>query len=152
MKRILTFSAIAMIGLAVFSGCKKSSSTSYSMKATVGSTAFSVTNSYATLNGTNLAITGNSGSSTSASSAPYLTIVLSNYTAPGVYAIDTTLNVPVVDATWAADMTMADWKYSHTGSVTITSLSSSVVVGTFNFVCADGTTINSGTFSARRIN
>lgn len=153
MKKILTLAIVAILCIGAVTGCKKSDSgSSYSMKATVGTTAFNVSNSYATINGNILSISGNSGSSTSTYAAPYLTVVLYDYTNTGTYTIDTTATSPNVAATYAPDLTISDFKLSHTGSVTISSVTSTQVVGTFNFVLTDGSTITGGTFTAKRIN
>ena len=153
MKKILTLAIVAILCIGAFTGCKKSDSgSSYSMKATVAGSAFNVSNVYATITSNTLAITGNSGSSTTTQSPPYLSVVLYDYTNTGNYTIDTTASTPTVAATYAPDATITDWKTSYTGSVTISSVTSTQVVGTFNFVMADGSTITGGTFTAKRIN
>jgi hypothetical protein len=153
MKRIMTLSAILMLGLVFFAGCsKKSDSPSYSMKATIGGTAFSVTNCYAVLNNGVLSITGSSGTSTSGTTPPFFTVVINTYTTATTYTLDTTALVPNIGGTYSPTLNIADMKGAKSGSVTISSASSSSYTGTFNFILTDGTAVTGGTFTAKKLN
>ncbi len=147
MRKILSIAAIAMIGLFVFAGCsKKSSSPSYSMKATIGSTAFSENTCAAILSGTTMSITGYNGSATT---PPYLSITIYNYTGAKTYTLDSTALIPPVVVSYLPDSNPLDVKAATSGSVIVTSSSSSTVSGTFSLKCSDGTTIANGTFTGK---
>ena len=151
MKRIFTFAAIALLGLAAFSGCgKKSSSPSYSMHASIGGTAFNVTNVYAVITGSILSITGSSGT-TSTATPPYFGITIYNYTSPTTYTVDSTATTPTVAGTYAPTSAPADMKAASSGSVVISSASTATISGTFSFKMTDGTVISGGTFTAKRL-
>ncbi len=136
MKKIVIFSAVVMMGLAAFTGCsKKSSSPSYSMGASVGGTAFSGNNCVATQVGTILTVQGWSGSSTSAV-FPYFALYISNFTGTGTFAFDSTML-----SNYAEYLTSTtSIKIAKSGSIVVTSASTSAVSGTFSFTCTDGTT------------
>jgi hypothetical protein len=149
MKKFLTFAAIAMIGLFAFSGCtKKSDSPSYTMKATVGSTAFSVNNCYGLISGTSLSIFGYSASGTTAT-YPNITIVDFNYTAPGTYDVSTSGTSMVTMAYYPSSDPSAI-KSAQTGTLTIATVTTTTITGTFSFTCTDGTVVSNGSFTARR--
>jgi hypothetical protein len=151
MKRIMTLSAILMLGLVFFAGCsKKSDSPSYSMKATVGSTAFNVSNCYAVTTGAILNITGNTGSSTSAN-PPYLGITIYNYTGTGTFTINSSATAPAVAITWAPTSAITDMQAATSGTVTITSASSSTISGTFSGTLMNGSSVSGGTFTAKKM-
>ena len=150
MKKILSIMAIAMIGLFVFAGCsKKSSSPSYTMKATVGSTAFSANNCIGNINSTLLSVYGYNASGTTAT-FPNITIQMSNYTAIGTFTIDTTAIFSSLTFQYYPTSALTDVKSSKTGTLTLTSVTSTAIAGTFSFTCTDGTTVTGGTFSAKR--
>ena len=146
------FAIVAMIALSALSGCTRSStpSPSYSMTATVGSISFHATNVYAvyTASTGSLAITANNTSST----YPSFSTVAYNYTAPATYTIDNGAGSTnrQVSGTYAPDATLADAKVAQTGTLTISSVSSTTVTGSFSFTCVDGTPM-SGTFTAKRL-
>ncbi len=111
MKKVLSIVVIAMIGLFVFTGCtkKSSSSPSYTMKATVGSTAFSVTNCLANINSTLLSVYGYGGSGTTAT-FPNITLQMSNYTTTGTFTIDTTAVFPSLTLEYFPTSALTDVK------------------------------------------
>jgi hypothetical protein len=145
MKKFLSLSAVALMGMALISSCSKSSSStssSYSMKATVNGAAFNGTNCIATISGTTLALNG--GSYTTATPTyPYFTIGIENYSGVGTYALNgSTSNIAGIDS--SASSVLA----SAYGTVTITSVSPNIV-GTFSFTLSDSTKVTSGTFTAK---
>jgi len=143
MKKLLTLSAIALMGMALISSCSKSSSSSpsYSMDATIAGKSFSGTNCTATISGASLAVDG--GVFTSSPVYPYLTLGIFNYTGTGTYAIGgTSVNLGGVDS--SASVVLV----SQYGTVTITSVSPNIV-GTFSFTCSDSTKVSGGTFTAK---
>lgn len=152
MKKILTFAAAAVLGLATLSGCSKSSSPSpsYFMKATIGGTSFNVTNCYAVTTGSVLSITGSSGTTTT-STPPMFGITIYSYSNPGTYKVDTALTTATVAGTYATTMNPADMKASKAGTVVITSASSATISGTFSFTFTDGTAVTAGSFTAKRL-
>lgn len=151
MKKIMTITAIAMMGLIAVSGCKKKDdSPSYKLSATVGGTAFNPTNCTGTVTGGALSIVGWNGSGGTAT-PPYFSITVSSYTGAATYTIDTTLSAPVVSASYFPSASLTDVKFAKTGSVTVSSASSSTITGTFNFKCNDGTIISGGTFTAKKM-
>ena len=150
MKRILTITAIAAIGFAAFTGCKKSSSgasSTYNMKATIGSTAYNAPNCLAVQTGTQMVIEGLGGTST-VPTFPYMALILTNW------------NSGIVTATFNFDSTMlknyaqylsssTSAIISKTGSVNVTSVTSTAVSGNFSFTGTDGTVVSGGTFTAQ---
>lgn len=149
MKKTLIFAAIAILGLAAFSGCKKSSGSSYTMSATVGNSNFNVNSCTASLSGTSMAIVGYSGSASG--TPPYLTITIDSFAGAATYTIDTTASFPAVSGSYWPDANLSDIKVVHTGSVVITASSTTSLSGTFNFKTDDGTSISSGKFTAKRL-
>jgi hypothetical protein len=146
MKKILTFTAIIMIGLAAFTGCKKSSSsTSYTMKATIGGTTTTFNTCVAAASGTLMTISGFNGSGTTAT-PPYLQVYMSNFTGVGTYNIDATTTTNM--GSYYINSTTA--KLAQTGTITITSSSTASIAGTFNFTTTDGTVISGASFTAKR--
>jgi hypothetical protein len=146
MKKLLTFSTIVMIGLVVLSSCsKKSSSPSYLMTATVGATAFSGSNTYALTAGTDVSIFSYTGSGTTAT-PPYLEIVMPNFTGTGTYTFDSTL----LSNTAGYYESSTSAKVAKSGSVIITSSSSTSISGTFSFTTTDGTVVSNGKFTAKK--
>jgi hypothetical protein len=146
MKKLLTFSAIALFGMALISGCSKSSSSSpsYSMTASVSGTSYSAGNCIAVNNGTYIVIEG-IGGATTAPTFPYLAISLTNYNkTTGTFNFDSSQTT-----NWAEYLTSSStYKISKSGSVTITSVSPNIT-GTFLFTCTDGTVVSSGSFTAK---
>jgi len=146
MKKILTFTAIVMIGLAAFSGCKKSSdSPSYNMSASVGGTAFSANYCVADTLGGALMIMAFNGTGYTAT-PPDMIITITSYTGMGTYNFDSlgVTNIGQYNATASTS------KESIAGSVVISSTTSTQVVGTFSFTCSDGTVVSSGKFTAQK--
>ena len=147
MKKILTIAVIAMIGLLTFAGCSKSSSgSSNTMKATIGSTAFSSNNCIFSINAGLLGIYGYTASGATVS-YPNISIGINNYTSgsTGTYTIsDTSTNIVA-----GVDSSATSAIVAQTGSIVITSSSSSSISGTFNFTCTDGTKVTGGTFTAK---
>ena len=146
MKNIFTFAVVALISMATLVGCTKSSTTtSYSMVAVIGGGTTTFNNSL--LNVTYNAVTGVNTyviqGLNNEKNYPYIYIYFpkkdtGNFTLGGypssayaIYAVDT--------------LTI---KYSVSGTLRIDSLSP-VVKGSYNFTCADGTTITAGVFRAK---
>jgi hypothetical protein len=149
MKKIFTYLAIAIIGLASLASCsKKSDSTpAYSMKATIGTTAVSETSCIAIVNGSALSVTGFTGSSTT---PPYFNLTIQNFSGAGTYTLDSTAIVPVVTCIYYPDAIVTNTKVAKSGTITVTSSSSTSVSGTFSFLCSDGTSISGGSFTAKK--
>lgn len=145
MKKNLTILAIAIVGLIAFAGCKKSSSgTSYSIKATINGTSFSGVNCVAVSNSGFVVIDGYSGSSATSTSLPIIELTLTGYNnTTGTFNIDGVTNNAIIDSS------LTSVPSATSGTITITTATSSEIVGTFNFTCSDGTKVTNGTFTAK---
>jgi hypothetical protein len=143
MRKHIILAAIAVMSIAAFVGCKKSSSTpGYSMKATVGTTAYSVSNCFGVKLDSSLTIEGIAGGTTT--SFPYLAVTLSTWSGnTGTFALDSFVNF----GEYILSDTSA--KESKSGTLTITSVSSTTIAGTFSFTCSDGTVVSGGSFNAK---
>ena len=145
MKKLLTLSAIALMGMAVISGCSKSSSSSpsYTMTATIAGKSFNGTNCIASVAGGQLVVDG--GAFTTATATyPYIALSVANYTGTVTYSFcGTTLNVAGIDSS-ASSLPVSQY-----GTITVTAASSTVISGTFSFTCSDSTKVTGGTFSAK---
>ncbi len=64
----------------------------------------------------------------------------------GTFAIDSDITSQNIAQYILNDSTA---KESSTGTVTITSVSSTAIAGTFSFTCSDGTVVSSGSFNAK---
>jgi len=140
MKKILTFSAVAIFSIAVVSGCSKSSSSSPagSMTATIGNATYNLANCKASLNGDEVAITANNNWD-----YPYMILQwASNSISTGTFffADSTSKNI-------AEYFIYPDYVVAVSGSVTVTSVSPNVA-GTFSFICYNGTWVHNGIFIA----
>ncbi len=143
MKKILFYAAIAATTLATFTGCtkKSDSSPSYTMKATVGSTAFSSSSCIAGQTGTLLTVVG--GIQNGATyNFPYITLSMVNYNGAGTYNIDLLNN----SASYAASLT--DTKPAVRGSIVITAISP--ITGSFSFTLSDSTKVAGGSFTCKK--
>jgi hypothetical protein len=145
MKRILTIALIAIAGVSAFCSCsKKSSSPSYTMTASLGSSAYNAPNCIAVPTGTTMVIEGIGGTGTVAT-FPYVQLIIANWaTKTGTYSFDSTLAGSY--AQYLLNSTTI--KISKSGSVVVTSASATTISGTFSFTCTDGTTVTGGTFTA----
>jgi len=148
MRKILTFSAVVMMCLVVFAGCSKKSSSStpsYTMKATVGTTSFTAANCVASnVNGLT-AIIGWAGTS-STPAPPYIEIYLTGYNkTTGTFSLTGALTANY--ASYYENSTTAS--VSTTGTLTIASASTTSIVGSFSFTTTDGTVVSNGTFTAK---
>jgi hypothetical protein len=153
MKRILTFIAIAVIGISAFTGCQKYEF-SPSMSATIDTMSFTASgksnvsahiDSVGTLH--SLIINGYSDVFTPGT-AVKPTIVLTVPNAVGDYTIDTnnnTRNAMIYTARSGSVGTRA-----VSGIVKVFGLDGGNVSGSFSFTCADGTVVTNGKFIAHR--
>lgn len=147
MKKIFTIAAIALMGLALFSGCSKSDSTpSYSMKASLGGTSFNSSNCIAaTYPGTSFIEIYGMGGTLTAPTFPYVALFLYNYAkTTGTFTIDSTLSTNYAEIVTSA----TTFKLAKSGTITITSVSPNIV-GTFSFTATDGTAVTGGSFTAK---
>jgi hypothetical protein len=161
-KNLNLVTAIAIIGLAAFSGCTKSSSLSNTMTATISSASFSKTCGFnidsagAGLNtgaGLNILGSDNIYGLWGNANYPSINLFIVNYTVgqTGTFNI-TTSNITGTGTTAFIDsISTIGGLYAsaiaQTGSIIITSASSSQIVGTFSFTCTDGTTVTNGSFN-----
>ena len=139
MKKILGILLVTGLGL---SSCVKSSTTSSptgSMTATAAGTSFSSANCYESSTAAYYTITGQ------ATNATISINIKSNNITTGTYTFDSTLTNNI--AAYTANGGVA--KNAKSGSVTITTINvGASFIGTFNFVCTDGTIVSGGTFTA----
>lgn len=167
MKKILALAAIAAISFSAFTGCKKSSSNtgtssfSGTMKATVNGAPFSLPYCWFVLQTDKLTIIGANGAAATAGfNFPVLNLDLNTYTIgnTGTFIMDSTgkaaaiLDSTVSSVTSTLTPTIGPGftlTYLSTGSITISSSSSSTISGTFNIAFADGTTFTNGSFTAK---
>jgi len=140
------FMAFFIAGIAFFSSCKKSSSTSYRMYASINGAAFNGAKCFATSNNTAINIYGNLASDTSATKPafPYILLSISNFTGTGTYVIGTS------GATGAG--AIIDSSATHNaigiyGTITINSVSPNIS-GSFSFLALDSTSVTNGSFTA----
>ena len=147
MKKLFLIAATSIVAFSAITSCKKSdSSPSYSMKATIGSTSFNATNCVAIATGGALSISGWTGTTTTAA-APMMSItILSWNSGTQTVAFDST------GATGSEAYTPSTTSSlpAKTGTVSITSVSSTAISGTYSFTATDGTAITGGTFTAKR--
>ena len=146
MKKLLTVLAIAAIGSASLFSCKKSDSTSttYSMKATINGVAFNGSSCYGSTSSGALGLSGGTGTSSASMTFPFITFTISSYTGVGTYTLGTTgttVNVATLDST-AVTAPVALY-----GSLVVTG--TNPLTGTFSFTCADSTKVTGGTFTAK---
>jgi len=143
---------IALLGFTVLSGCSSSggssSSPSYSMHATIGTTTLNGTACIASLLGSDLGISGSTVTA-GAGGPPQININVSPWSgATGTTSLVAPLPTGSFGEYTASAGTIT--KVSQTGSVTITAVSSTTITGTFSFTCSDGTGVSAGTFTAKR--
>src|ERR1700744_1189854 len=131
MKKVFTCTAIAIIILAVFNGCKKSHGPNYFMSATVGGTAYHAPKCVLSLiqhpgtglAGTGLVITGSSSSNYFTTAFPYIAITLPSWASGiGTFTLDSTMLANFAQY-FTTDST---YKLSSAGSVVITTASSTL--------------------------
>lgn len=147
MRKLILIAATTIVGFGAMTSCtKKSDSPSYSMKATVGTTAFTTSHCIATASAGSLTIVGWSGTSTVAA-APMMDIVITSWNGTtGTTNFDTTISTGYEQYVQTSTATLQ----ARTGTVNITSVSTSAISGTFSFTATDGTSISGGTFTAQR--
>jgi hypothetical protein len=142
MKKTLTIAAMAVLGLAAFTGCSKSSSSpSNTMTATINGASYSGTCTAAINNG-NLEIASGTGGTSLI--YPSLVIGTSNYTGTGTYT-QSSSNTLVFGIDSSSSLVLV----SSTGTITITSASSTSISGTFSYTCTDSTKVTNGSFTAK---
>ena len=143
MSKIFALAVVIITGLAVFSGCKKSSSTSYVMYALVNGKAFNAKNCFATAKTSGLNIYGNLSDTSSVNPAfPYIVISISNYTGAGTYYIGSSGNAGA-----AIDSSSNNKVLGYYGTVVIGSISPNIS-GSFTFTTYDSTKVINGSFTA----
>lgn len=149
MKKLFFTSLVFAAFTLVVSSCSKSSdssssSSSYSMTATVNGSAWSATNVTATENtiggNDNLSITGLTSSNST------ITLSIIGYSSPTTYSISPGSNGGMYSVSGTSGLTA-----SISGSITITSKTTTAVQGTFSFTCMDSTKVTSGTFTAKML-
>ncbi len=148
MKKFLLIAATTMIAFGGTTGCKKDSSTSpsYSMKATVGSSSFNTSHCIASAANGGLIITGWTGSSTTAT-APMMVIAITSWNqGTGTVNFDASMSNGYEE--YVASTTTTS--LAQTGTVNITSVASNAISGTFSFTATDGTVVSGGTFTAQK--
>jgi Family of unknown function (DUF6252) len=138
MKNILTLTTMAAMALAAFTGCKKSSSSSYTMSATINGHSFSTSGStYVTAAKSTTSISG-----TDSKDAVAIALGL-NSLSTGTYTLGSGASAITIDSGITAASSAVY------GTVIITSSNSSTVSGTFNFTCYDSTKVTNGSFTAK---
>ena len=150
MRQILLIAAVALLGLTIFSGCSTSggASPTYSMTATIGSTHMNGTICIAAQVTTVMGISGSTVTS-GVTGTPQIHLSLWNWTgATGSYTLKTGGSGNNYAEYVPSSGSLAS--VSQSGTVTITSISSTTISGTFNFTCTDGKVISSGSFTAQR--
>ncbi len=148
MRKAQLIVTIALMGIFLITGCRTSSSSSpsYSMRATIGTASMDGTICTAAVAGTALGIggvtvTGGTGG------PPEINLTIANWGgSAGVFSIGTVSSGSFAEYVVSASSTLV----SQSGSITISSVSTTTITGTFNFTCTDGTVISAGTFSAKR--
>ena len=148
MKKISTLVAVAAIGISALTGCKKSdsSSSSYNMKATVGTTAFNTSNCIATYSSGILQITAWTGSSSSATFPIMQIDVIGWNQATGTTTFDSTATTGIEEYLPTSSSAFID----RSGTLHITAVSATSISGTFSFTGTDGTAVTGGSFTAKR--
>ncbi len=153
MKQLTLVAFTALLGLGVLlTGCTKkssssSTSSSYSMKATIGSTSMNGSVCIASVVSSTLAISGSTVTG-GVGGPPQINIAVASWTGTtGTFTLglSSTGSFGQYVASTGALASM-----SQTGSVTITSVTSTTIKGTFNFTCTDGKVISAGSFTAQR--
>jgi hypothetical protein len=132
---------------AVFSGCKRSITTNstYSMNAKVGTSEYVNNNCMAVISDHTLVIEG-LGSTSPFPTYPYIAIAIPTwFGAGGPYALDSFLGHP--NLRYFSDA--SNYKISMYGTVTINSVSSELITGTFYCTTKDTTEITKGAFTAK---
>jgi len=158
-KNLNPVTVIAIIGLAIFSGCTKSSDSLNSnwnlnptpsmvpgfMKASINGAPFADTSSLgANISGSQMVITGFDTSSFSIG-WPQITLLINSYKGAGTYIIPgtgTPVNICSLDSTPSGSVAYS----AIYGTVTITA-TTPYIVGTFSFTCADSAKVTNGSFS-----
>lgn len=139
MKQKVVLITIALAGMTLFSGCKKTGSTSGTIKATINGVDFS-TNHCIVHSGSHLAVDGGSYRSTPPSA--YIMLDIYHYTGVGTYNItDSTVGA-------AVDSSATVIPIAIYGTVVVTATSPNIV-GTFSFTCADSTKVTNGSFNVK---
>ncbi len=153
MTRFFRLVFIALFSITILGGCSGTgsiSTTTYTMTALVGSTPFNGGICIAVYNPTvsdDLAITGSTLSG-STGGPPQINLNILNW--PG--GTGTFTLGPASSMTFGNYVASASalTKISSTGYVIITSMTPSMMTGSFAFTCDDGTVISAGRFNARR--
>ena len=137
---------VFIAGLSITSGCKKSSSTSYTMHAVINGKLFSGTRCFATANNTAVNIYGDLSTNASSTTPtfPYLLLSISNFSGTGTYYIGTT---GVTGAGATIDSSSSHNVIGYAGTIVIGSTSPNIT-GSFTFTTLDSTNVINGSFTA----
>jgi len=144
MKKLFSIAAIVMIGALAFTSCKKSdnSSSNGSLKATAGSTSVNSNYCIATYSDSILSVFGANVSSSNP--FPYVSLSLLSWNGTaGTYAIDGF----AVGADYIPGLTTT--VPAVYGTITISTVASTQISGTFSFTCSDSTKVTNGSFTAK---
>jgi hypothetical protein len=115
------------------------------MNASINNRPFSGSNCTSQLLGNALFIAGGNFTDSSGLTDPNITLILTvnSPIAMGAYNIDGAINQALIDSSTYVQLA------SHSGTVIITSVTSSNIVGSFQFTCSDSTKVANGNFIAR---
>jgi hypothetical protein len=117
------------------------------MEATLGTSAYSAGNCIGSSDGSTGYVISGLGGGTTTPAFPYVSIEIANWTnATGTFNFDSTGT-----ANYAEYITNdSTAKICKSGSIAITSVSTTAVSGIFNFTCTDGLVVSGGVFNARK--
>lgn len=151
MKLNVTLLAILFITLGVAAGCKKGGyGMAYSMKATIGTNTYEAPNCLARPSGSSMLIYGVNTTATNITkpSIPYISITIANWheTLDSFY-FDSTLGNHIAQYIPAAGQVLT----AKSGLIKFNTINQDNMSGVFQFVCADGTKVSEGQFTARRL-
>jgi hypothetical protein len=150
MKRTIIPILFALLCSFAFGACSKSDSSTptYSMTWTEGTTNYTIPSSSVTSTSTTTNNINVAGATTTSSAALYFF----NYTkATGTFPITMSSaggTTPFATAIYLSNSTPHTPLY---GTTTITSVSSTLVQGTFSFTCTDSTKVTNGTFTSKAL-
>ena len=116
------------------------------MQATIYGVPFLSANCYVPITGSIVVIEGFSGTSSTSTSYPRISLAIQGYTkTTGTFPI----NQSGTGVTAAYYTSSTNNVNGISGSVTITSASTTSIVGTFNFICTDSTKVEGGSFTSK---
>ena len=144
-----TLMLAALSVLFVTTGCtkKKDDAPAYTMTSKLGANSFTTSNCYATSSAGTLMVVGTNGTNTSAT-YPIIQLFIPEWNGnTGNFAIDTSSAV----APYAQYVISAsDYDIAVSGSINITSVTTTTISGNFSFVGLGGTNYSGGNFTAKR--